>query len=95
MHHMEGVNAFLQSAQDAGKECTVKFEYELTKEDSEGKDLIVSLGGDHTYLVASAYAPDCSLPILGINTQIMTEMGSLVSNEIDPYEAKQDSLALL
>ena len=52
MHHMECVEAFLQSAQEAGKQCIVKFDNELTKEDSEGMDLIVSLGGDHTYLVS-------------------------------------------
>ncbi len=58
-------------------------------------DLIVSVGGDHTYLQSSSFAYDSSLPIMGINSQISTESGALLGNKITAFAAEADSHKLL
>ena len=56
----------------------------MTLDDTKDKDLIISMGGDHTYLTSSSIAYDCSIPILGINTQILSELGILAGNKMHP-----------
>ena len=51
-----------------GKQIIVKRGSEITLEDAKSVDLIVSVGGDSTYLQSSSFAYDSSLPILGINS---------------------------
>lgn len=49
-------------------QVTCKREDEVTEEHARGVDLVVALGGDHTYLVAAQMIKDNKLPILGLNT---------------------------
>jgi len=71
------------------KLVTVKQECEVTKADASGKDLIVSLGGDHTYLVASGLIEDKKTPLLGINTNKEIFTGALYSNYVDFKQRKK------
>ena len=50
-------------------------------------DLLISLGGDHTYLKSSSFIPDWSIPILGINTTTESEKGALTYNHINAKNA--------
>ena len=51
-----------------GKQVVVKVDSEATLEDMKDVDCVVSLGGDHTFLRASALIWNRMIPILGINT---------------------------
>ena len=71
-----------------GKEVVVKSEQEATVEDMQGVDCVVSLGGDHTFLRASALIWDRRIPILGINTNRDVYTGVLNPHWID-YEKRE------
>lgn len=64
-------------------------------EDAHDVDLIVTLGGDHTYLQSSAIAYDCTIPMLGINTQVATEIGVLTGNRVNKRSARQETDMIL
>ena len=71
-----------------GKEVVVKSEQEATIEDMQDVDCVVSLGGDHTFLRASALIWDRCTPILGINTNKEVYTGVLNPHWID-FEKKE------
>ena len=54
----------------------------------DGVDCVVSLGGDHTFLRASALVWDRRIPILGISTNRDVDIGVLNTHWID-YEHRQ------
>ena len=66
-----------------GKEVTVKTEAEATLEDVKEVDLVVSLGGDHTFLRASALIWNNEIPVLGITTNQDVYSGVLNPHWID------------
>lgn len=41
---------------------------DVTQEDFEDKDIIMSLGGDGTFLKTASYIKNSQKPILGVNT---------------------------
>ena len=71
-----------------GKQVVVKSEQDATKDDMLGVDCVVSLGGDHTFLRASALIWDIGIPILGINTNKDVYTGVLNPHYID-YDKRQ------
>lgn len=85
----------MESCHRHNKEVIVKNETFLTKEDTENVDLIISLGGDHTYLHTSSYLSDCTKPLMGINTQVLTENGNLLGNKIKTDQARADADLIL
>ena len=78
-----------------GKEVTVKTEISATEEDVEEADLVVSLGGDHTFLRASALIQNSSTPIMGINTARNVYTGALNSQFIDHENREEHSMEIL
>ena len=48
------IENFRDKALQMGKEVVIKLEGDATLEDVQDVDLVVSLGGDHTFLRASA-----------------------------------------
>jgi NAD kinase len=52
-HHTGIIDSFKDLAREAGHEVVSKREDEVKDQDAENADLVVALGGDHTYLVAS------------------------------------------
>lgn len=62
------IDSFKALAERMGKQVVVKVDSEATLEDMKDVDCVVSLGGDHTFLRASALIWNRMIPILGINT---------------------------
>ena len=56
---------------------TVTQEWPLTYEDTKGKSLVISLGGDGTYLKTSSMIDNVDTPLLGINTDPGRSLGVL------------------
>lgn len=52
-------------------------EWPLTPEDTKDKSLVISLGGDGTYLRTSSMIDNSNVPILGINTDPGRSLGIL------------------
>jgi len=52
-HHTGIISSFVEIAQSEGIDVICKREDEVREEDAVNADLVVALGGDHTYLVAS------------------------------------------
>ena len=52
-HHTGIISSFVEIAQSQGIDVICKREDEVKEEDAVNADLVVALGGDHTYLVAS------------------------------------------
>ena len=75
-----------------GKEVTVVSEDDLGLEDEErlmdNCDLVISMGGDHTFLRSQAMIKSRSVPIMGINTVRANFNGVLNSQFID-FEERQ------
>ena len=78
-----------------GKEVVVKGEEDATNEDMKEVDLVVSLGGDHTFLRASSLIWDRKIPILGVNTNRDAYTGVLNPHFIDFDERNKHAGALL
>lgn len=79
-------------SREAGIEVVSKREDEVREEDAAKADLVVALGGDHTYLVASQLIKSKSLPILGLNTYQGVIGGALTTNAIN-YERRGKEIA--
>ena len=56
--HTGIISTFVQLAENFGLSVTCKREDEVTEEHARGVDLVVALGGDHTYLVAAQMIKD-------------------------------------
>ena len=56
LQHSNNLEAFLQAASDNGKQIQIKQEFEVNNEVKHDCDLIISLGGDRTYIRAQALA---------------------------------------
>jgi NAD kinase len=78
-----------------GKKVTIKNDDELQPTDILGTDLVVSMGGDHTFLHASALIWDKRIPILGINTYPTMFQGALNMHSIEHKERKEMSEKIL
>lgn len=63
-------------------------------DDMKDVDCVVALGGDHTFLRASALIWDRRVPILGINTNRDVYTGVLSPHWID-YKSKEKHAAIL
>ena len=57
-------------------------DYKLTDEDFKDVDLVVSMGGDGTFLKTASYIKTTALPILGINTDPSRSVGHLTNRAV-------------
>ncbi len=62
---------------------TLKKEVDLDETDILDKDLVVSIGGDSTYLQSAGIITDCNVPLLGINSDPTIRTGFLANVSID------------
>ncbi len=69
-------------------------DYLITEKDLEDKDLIVSLGGDGTFLKTASMVKDNKLPIFGVNTDPSRSVGHLTSIKI-PFESRHKEIPQL
>ena len=80
-----------------GKEVYVVPDCEIDPEDEEerkrltdGVDMVISMGGDHTFLKSSALIQNQDIPIMGISTTSDYTMGALNIIGIDPFHQRTD-----
>lgn len=88
--HFDVLNNFRIKAEAMNKEVVVKNELTATKKDVEKADLVISLGGDHTFLRTSAIIED-STPIVGITTNRDMYTGALNGHFIDHKHRAEQS----
>ena len=55
---------------------------DVTQQDFEDKDIIMSLGGDGTFLKTASYIKNSQKPILGVNTDPQRSVGMLCNRKI-------------
>ena len=89
--HITVADQIIQSFRDSGRQVQVTRDYQLTDKDLENKDLIVSLGGDGTFLKTASMVKMNTLPIVGINTDPARSVGHLTSIKI-PYEYRNKEI---
>jgi len=70
-------------------------EFDIIPQDTVDVDLIVSLGSDRTYMRSSGLAPDWSLPVIGINTQLSSETSNLFSNTMSERKAYDNAVQMI
>ena len=78
-----------------GHECVVRTTYNVSLADMKDVDCVVALGGDNTFLTASAMIWDRRVPILGINTSRDAHMGALSPHWIDYKKRDKHAAELL
>lgn len=64
----------------------------MTVEDCKGRSLIISLGGDGTFLRTSSMITNCKTPILGINTDPGRSLGILCSKFLYKDRSKDSAI---
>lgn len=65
-------------------------DYQLTENDFKDVDLVMSLGGDGTFLRTAGMIQTNKLPIFGVNTDPARSVGHLTSIPIPYNERKKD-----
>jgi NAD kinase len=71
---------------------TVMQEWPLSMEDTKGRSLIISLGGDGTYLRTTSMVCESEVPMLGINTDPGRSLGILCSKFLYKDRLKEQSM---
>jgi len=67
--HITVANKVVDAFRKSGRNVKIKRCFEVKKEDVNDEiDLVVSLGGDGTFLKTASMIPDDRVPLLGINT---------------------------
>ena len=79
---------FVLAARQNGKDVRVRLETELTDSDAKDVDLVVALGGDHTYLRASSMVKSKDVPLIGIDTREAFNHGHLHGNTTNSKHSK-------
>jgi NAD kinase len=77
--HFDICERFENVAAQLTDKLTVVQEWPLRHEDTIGKSLVISLGGDGTYLRTASMIKSRDVPILGINTDPGRSLGILCS----------------
>lgn len=75
--HFEIADRFEDVMRSRVGRLSVSQEWPLTVEDTRGKSLVVSLGGDGTYLRTSSMIDDPNVALLGVNTDPGRSLGIL------------------
>jgi len=82
------IDTFVKAGIAAGHNIICKQECEVSREDAKDADLLVTLGGDHTFLLASSLIKNNETPLLGLNTYREMFTGALTTGGID-YRHRQ------
>lgn len=84
--------------QELAQQLSAKFQYSMSApiytnhtDLQNGFDLMISLGGDGTFLKAVSFIRDSGVPILGINTGRLGFLSNLSKNNIDQILARFES----
>lgn len=74
---------FYKEAQNVGLECSVKKEMDLDETDLGDNDLVISIGGDSTYLQSAGIIDSSRVPLLGVNSDPSRRRGYLTNLGIE------------
>ena len=77
--HFEVAQRFEDVLRERANKVTVTQEWPLRTKDTQGRSLVISVGGDGTYLRTSSMIEDCNTPILGVNSDPGRSLGILCS----------------
>jgi NAD+ kinase len=74
----------IKSFKQSGRNVKTTRCFQLKDEDIDPTtiDLVVSLGGDGTFLKTASMVPDSTIPILGINTDPQRSVGCLCNRKV-------------
>ena len=89
--HVTVADQLIQAIKDTGRQVQVARDYQLVDKDFEDKDLIVSLGGDGTFLKTASMIKTNTLPIFGVNTDPARSVGHLTSFRV-PFEYRNKEI---
>jgi NAD+ kinase len=93
--HHEVVDCFYKEAKKLGLEYTIRKEIDLRHQDLGECDLVISIGGDSTYLQSAGVIDSSKVPLLGVNSDPLRRKGFLTSVGIEhKFMHKQISLLL-
>ena len=81
--HHSVVETFMSEATKHNMSPVLKKEDDLDEADIQEKDLVVSIGGDLTYLQSAGIINDCNVPLLGINSDPPVRTGFLANVSIE------------
>lgn len=81
---MEVADQVIDDLRATGRQVKVARDYQLTEKDFQNVDLVMSLGGDGTFLKAAGMVNSNKMPIFGVNTDPSRSVGHLTSIPI-PY----------
>ena len=89
--NQEAIRLFAKRAKYMDKDIYVVPDCEIDPEDDEerkrlidGVDMVISMGGDHTFLKSSALIRNQDIPIMGVSTTSDYTQGALNIIGIDP-----------
>lgn len=74
----------------SGRDVKVARDYQLTDKDFTNIDLVMSLGGDGTFLKTASMISSNRMPIFGVNTDPSRSVGHLTSIPIPFSDRKTD-----
>jgi NAD+ kinase len=81
--HLSVVGSIIDHVSKSGREVKVVSDYLLTDDDFKDVDLVMSMGGDGTFLKTASYIRTSKLPILGINTDPTRSVGHLTNRAVN------------
>ena len=82
--HITVADQVIQAFKDSGRQVEVKRDYLVEKSDFEDEniELILSLGGDGTFLKTASMINNRLIPILGVNTDPQRSVGHLCNRKV-------------
>ena len=82
--HISVADKVIQAFQESGRDVRVKQDYQLTAEDLADPEieLVLSLGGDGTFLKTASMIQNRQMPILGVNTDPQRSVGCLCNRKV-------------
>ena len=90
LQHVEICNTFINQLEKGGYKVDCVNEVDLAHKKTENKDLLISVGGDNTFLrSASSIRNNQDTSILGINSCPMYQDGTLTSFQVNHGDHKQ------
>lgn len=89
------IDVFVEMSRKMGRVVTVKSEDDVEQDDMRDIDIVVSLGGDHTFLRSAALIWDSAVPILGINTYSAMYTGALNTCSINYHNRFKEAENIL
>ena len=95
--HISVADKVIEAFEGSGSDIKVKQCYLLEQEDFEDPDidLILSLGGDGTFLKTASFINNRHIPILGVNTDPSRSVGHLCNREIHHYKTDEDIYSMM